>query len=58
MIQSPGVFAPHVWTFAPYVFPHSPQNVAVEFSIDRLSLCTMPSMSNFCHIFGPGSGQR
>jgi hypothetical protein len=31
MIQVPRVAAPHVWTFAPYVFPQSPQNIAIEF---------------------------
>ena len=33
---SRSVVAPLVWTFAPGVFPRSPQNVAMEFSIHRL----------------------
>jgi hypothetical protein len=37
MVQDPGVVAPLVWTFAPDVFPQSPQKVAIEFSIHRLS---------------------
>jgi hypothetical protein len=37
MVQDPGFVAPLVWTFAPEVFPQSPQNVAIEFSIHRLS---------------------
>jgi hypothetical protein len=37
MMQDPGVVAPLVWMFAPDVFPHSPQDVAIEFSIHRLS---------------------
>jgi hypothetical protein len=60
-MQGPGVVAPLVWTFAPNVFPQSLQNVAKEFSIHRLSwwnkfLMHLPSMSNFCHIFGHGFG--
>ena len=37
MFQDPGVVVPHVWTFTPYVFPQSPQNVAIEFSVHHLS---------------------
>jgi len=37
MMQGPGVVAPLVWTLAPDVFPQSPQNVAIEFSIHRPS---------------------
>jgi hypothetical protein len=37
MMQGPGVVAPPFWTFAPDVFPQSPQIVEIEFSIHRLS---------------------
>jgi hypothetical protein len=37
MMQGLGVVAPLLWTFAPDVFRQSPQNVTVEFSIQRLS---------------------
>ena len=37
MMQGPGVVAPLVWKFAPDVFPQSPQNIAIEFSIHCLS---------------------
>jgi len=37
MIQGPEVVAPLAWKFGLDVFPQSPQNVAREFSIHRLS---------------------
>jgi hypothetical protein len=37
MMQRSGVSAPLVWTFARHVFPQSPQNGAIEFSIHHLS---------------------
>jgi hypothetical protein len=37
MLQGPGDDVPLVWTFVLDVFPHSPQNIAIEFSIHRLS---------------------
>jgi hypothetical protein len=37
MMQGPVVVSPLVWMFALDVFPQSPQNVAVEFSLHRLS---------------------
>ena len=36
-MQGPGVVVQLVWTFALDVFPHSPQDVAIEFSIHHLS---------------------
>ena len=49
MMQGPGDVVPLVWTFVLDVFPHSPQNIAIEFSIHRPGgtnfLCMMPSVS-------------
>jgi hypothetical protein len=37
MMRSPGIVAQLVWMFVPDIFPQLPQNVAIEFSCQRLS---------------------
>jgi hypothetical protein len=37
MVQGPGIFVPFDWTFVQDIFPHPPQNIAIEVSIQGLS---------------------
>jgi hypothetical protein len=62
MMQDLGAAVPLVWIFVLDFFPHLPQNIAIEFSIHRLSWWNKFLMHNafnvkLCRIFSRSGGR-